>query len=125
MGISGCLLLVLLISFCASFGFAEIRLTEIQSDERPIIPFDEFGFTHTGRLELNVSDIKLSNQYRDLDMHKVGFFLCTREGWIHVLQQLEDGEIMCALKSNSVKLISTFKSVKDGSDPGVCEKRNG
>ncbi|GKU88713.1 hypothetical protein SLEP1_g2942 [Rubroshorea leprosula] len=39
-----------------------IRFSEIHFDNRPIIPFDKFGFTHTGRLELTVSNIDLSNQ---------------------------------------------------------------
>ncbi|XP_007039375.2 PREDICTED: protein GPR107 [Theobroma cacao] len=110
MAISRCLLSFLLISLFASFGFAEIRVTEIRSDGRPIIPFDEFGFTHTGRLELNVSQIALSNPNPDLDLSKVGFFLCTRDAWMHVLQQLEDGEVACALNSDLVKVVYDFKS---------------
>ncbi|EOY23876.1 Lung seven transmembrane receptor family protein [Theobroma cacao] len=111
MAISRCLLSFLLISLFASFGFAEIRVTEIRSDGRPIIPFDEFGFTHTGRLELNVSQIALSNPNPDLDLSKVGFFLCTRDAWMHVLQQLEDGEVACALNSDLVKVVHDFKSL--------------
>ncbi|KAK6262658.1 hypothetical protein QUC31_008474 [Theobroma cacao] len=111
MAISRCLLSFLLISLFASFGFAEIRVTEIRSDGRPIIPFDEFGFTHTGRLELNVSQIALSNPNPDLDLSKVGFFLCTRDAWMHVLQQLEDGEVACALNSDLVKVVYDFKSL--------------
>ncbi|KAL1090582.1 hypothetical protein V6Z11_D07G099200 [Gossypium hirsutum] len=74
------------------FSFLLVSLF-IRHDDRPIIPFDEFGFTHTGRLELNVSNIALSNQNPDLDMSKVGFFLCTRDAWMQVLLQIEDGEI--------------------------------
>ncbi|XP_021293674.1 protein GPR107 [Herrania umbratica] len=115
MAISRCLLSFLLISLLASFGFAEIRVTEIRSDGRPIIPFDEFGFTHTGRLELNVSQIALSNPNPDLDLSKVGFFLCTRDAWMHVLQQLEDGEVGCALNSDLVKVVYDFKSLNSKS----------
>ncbi|KAF5734365.1 Lung seven transmembrane receptor family protein [Tripterygium wilfordii] len=102
----------LLFSLCVftlcSVTIAEIRSTQIRSDERPIIPFDEFGFTHTGLLELNVSQISLSNPSPDLDRSKLGFFLCTRDSWLHVLQQLEDGEISCALQSDLIKTIYTF-----------------
>ncbi|KAJ8768420.1 hypothetical protein K2173_021573 [Erythroxylum novogranatense] len=101
-------ILVLLISPCS----AEIRSSEIRSDDRAIIPLDEFGFTHAGRLELNVSQIVLSNNNPDLDRSKLGFFLCTRDGWAHVYQQLEDGEIPCALQSDLVKSVSTFSKLQ-------------
>ena len=97
-----------------SLSFAEIRDTQIRSDVRPIIPFDEFGFTHTGRLELNVSGIVISDPNADLS--KVGFFLCTRDAWMHVLQQLEDGEVTCALLSDLVKPVFTFSDLKKNGD---------
>ncbi|KAM1376805.1 hypothetical protein PS1_038780 [Malus domestica] len=104
----------LLLSLLAFFSFcsAEIRFSSIRSDRRQIIPFDEFGFTHKGRLELNVSKIALADLPRgDPDLSKVGFFLCTRDSWIHVFQQLEEGEIGCALDSTLVKPVYTFKSL--------------
>ncbi|GJR52354.1 GPR107-like protein [Tanacetum coccineum] len=88
---------------------AEIRHTTIHSDSRAIIPFDEFGFTHNGILELNVT--KLSLNPSPSDPSKLGFFLCTRDSWLHVLQQIEDNEITCALDSNIIKKIVTFNSV--------------
>lgn len=102
--------LFLSISVC----FAEIRSTEIRSDDRPIIPFDEFGFTHTGRLELNVSQISFSNPSPDLDFSKVGFFLCTRDAWLHVLQQIEDGDITCALQSDLIRPVYIFYNRLNG-----------
>jgi hypothetical protein len=36
---------------------AEIRETVIRADPRTIIPLDEFGFSHQGILELNISGI--------------------------------------------------------------------
>ncbi|PON73519.1 Lung seven transmembrane receptor-like [Parasponia andersonii] len=93
-------------------AFSEIRFSEIRNDLRPIIPLDEFGFTHKGRLELSVSQISIFAQNSDPNLSNVGFFLCTRELWIHVFQQLEDGEIDCALKSDLVKKVLTFASLK-------------
>ncbi|XP_068305500.1 protein CANDIDATE G-PROTEIN COUPLED RECEPTOR 7-like [Pyrus communis] len=107
----------LLLSLLAFFSFcsAEIRFSSIRSDWRQIIPFDEFGFTHKGRLELNVSKIALADlPSGDPDLSKVGFFLCTRDSWIHVFQQLEEGEIRCALDSTLVKPVCTFKSLNGG-----------
>ncbi|XP_021757764.1 protein GPR107-like [Chenopodium quinoa] len=99
-----------------SLSSAEIRSTKIKSDNRPIIPIDEFGFTHTGRLELNVTGITLSNNNNNLDFSKVGFFLCTRDSWLHVLEQLEESEISCALDSALVKKVYTFNSLTHNSN---------
>ncbi|KAK8560031.1 hypothetical protein V6N13_061349 [Hibiscus sabdariffa] len=114
----------LLASIFINFVCAEIRFTEVRHDDRPIIPFDEFGFTHTGHLELNVSNIQLSNPNPDLDMSKVGFFLCTRDAWMQVLLQLEDGFIDCALNSDFVKLVFEFKSLKGKSSFNTIYKEN-
>ncbi|GMY19984.1 protein CANDIDATE G-PROTEIN COUPLED RECEPTOR 7-like [Fagus crenata] len=94
-----------------SLSFAEIRFTEVRSDDRPIILFDEFGFTHSGRLELNVSEISFSD-LNNINLDKVGFFLCTRESCMHMLQQLEDGDVTCALLSDLVKSVYTFEKLK-------------
>lgn len=113
MGLSNCFFSILLVfAFTSFLASAEIRSSEIRSDDRPIIPFDEFGFTHAGRLELNVSRISLSNSNPDLDLSKVGFFLCTRDAWVHVIQQLEEGEVSCALQSDLVKPVFTFNKLK-------------
>lgn len=106
--------LLISLSVAVSLCFAEVRLTEIRNDDRAIIPFDEFGFTHKGRLELSVSRISYSNPLSNSDLSKVGFLLCTREKWLNVFQQLEDGEIQCALDSDMVKPVYTFSTVKDG-----------
>ncbi|KAJ1388952.1 hypothetical protein SESBI_38704 [Sesbania bispinosa] len=92
-------------------SLSKIHFSEIQDDDRPIVPLNQFGFTHNGRLELNVSKISLSNS--NLDLSKVGLFLCTLDYWLHVLQQLEDGEIRCALQSDLVKSVYTFNSLND------------
>jgi G protein-coupled receptor 107 len=107
-----------------SFSSAEIRFTEIRSDDRPIIPVDEFGFTHQGRLELKLSKVSFSDTNPDFDFTKVGFFLCTRDSWLHVLQQLEDTEITCALKSDLVKQVLTFKELNGKSEHNTLYHQN-
>lgn len=57
-----------------------------------------------------MSSVNLSTR-NNLDLSKVGFFLCTRDSWLHVLEQLEDGDISCALDSNIVKKVYTFNSL--------------
>ncbi|XP_071730635.1 protein CANDIDATE G-PROTEIN COUPLED RECEPTOR 7 [Rutidosis leptorrhynchoides] len=106
------LLLILTFTLSISTTTAEIRFTEIRSDPRPIIPFDEFGFTHNGRLELNVTNLSFSPP-NPTDLTKLGFFLCTRDSWLQVLQQIEDGEITCALQSNIIKQVFILNSVSN------------
>ncbi|KAK9122281.1 hypothetical protein Syun_019898 [Stephania yunnanensis] len=109
---SSLLLIISILAVSLSTSSAEIRVSEIRSDDRSIIPFDEFGFTHTGRLELLVSHISLSNPNPDLDLSLLGFFLSTRDSWIHVLRQIQDLEITCALRSDSVHLVYSFDRLK-------------
>ncbi|XP_073298895.1 protein CANDIDATE G-PROTEIN COUPLED RECEPTOR 7-like [Primulina huaijiensis] len=107
-----CLFLLILFSVASLTG-AEIRHSEIRNDDRPIIAFDEFGFTHRGQLQLNITKLSLSGpQNPDTSiLSKLGFFLCTRDAWIHVLQQIEDAEITCAVGSDSVKKVFTFDAL--------------
>ncbi|XP_057773623.1 protein CANDIDATE G-PROTEIN COUPLED RECEPTOR 7 [Salvia miltiorrhiza] len=103
------LLLILLAS--AALAAAEIRSTETRSDGRPLILLDEFGFTHRGQLELNVTHLSLSGSGSSPDpseLSKVGFFLCTIDAWAHVLQQIEDAQINCVLGSDAIKRVFTF-----------------
>ncbi|KAK9145789.1 hypothetical protein Sjap_005692 [Stephania japonica] len=102
------IIVIIILAGSLSLTSGEIRVSEIRSDDRSIIPFDEFGFTHSGRLELRVSHISLSNPSPDLALYQLGFFLCTRDSWIHVLHQIQDQEITCALHSDAVKPVFTF-----------------
>lgn len=124
MGVSKSLVFCVLVFQLLSLSSAEIRFNEIRNDNRPIIPFDEFGFTHRGRLELNVSKISLSKSNPDLDFSKVGFFLCTRDSWLHVLQQLEDGEITCVLQSDLIKQVFTFNNLNGKSEYNTIYSEN-
>ncbi|CAI9093365.1 OLC1v1028851C1 [Oldenlandia corymbosa var. corymbosa] len=101
---------------------SEIRSSEIRNDARLIVPFGEFGFTPRGRLQLNVSGISFSpSPPTNLDLSKVGFFLCTRDGWVRVIQQIEDSEITCILNSDAVIPIFTFQ---DGVVPSFTKDYN-
>ncbi|XP_038977735.1 protein CANDIDATE G-PROTEIN COUPLED RECEPTOR 7-like [Phoenix dactylifera] len=109
------LVLLLAVAILASFrpSAAEIRVTEVRSDGRTIIPFDEFGFTHNGVLELNVSGISFSDPSPALDLSQLGFFLSTRDAWIHVLQQLQERDITCPLGSSLVKHVYSLNQLNN------------
>lgn len=104
-----------LVAFPAS---AEIRETVIRADPRTIIPLDEFGFSHQGILELNVSGIAFDPPASsDLDLSQFGFFLSTLDAWVHVLRQLQDLDVTCALQSDLVKLAYSFDRLKPAPNP--------
>ncbi|CAO2838525.1 unnamed protein product [Amaranthus hypochondriacus] len=100
---------------------SEIRFTEIRSNSQPIIPFDEFGFSHSGFLNLNVTLLSLRlhnlqsspvNNPNDLSL--LGFFLCTRDSWSHVIDQLDQNDIVCPLQSDLIKPVFTFDRLNNG-----------
>ncbi|GAB2293921.1 hypothetical protein Dimus_028135 [Dionaea muscipula] len=98
-----------------TLSIAEIHQSQIRSDSRSIIPFDEFGFTHTGHLDLTVTSISFpSESPNPSDLSLVGFFLCTRDSWFHVLDELRQNDIVCALQSPLIKLVFTFDRLDGG-----------
>lgn len=101
---------------------AEIRKTVIRADPRTIIPLDEFGFSHQGVLEINVSGIAFDPPASsDLDLSQFGFFLSTLDAWVHVLRQLQDLDVTCALQSDLVKLAYSFDRLKPAPNPAGVE----
>ncbi|XP_031093417.1 protein CANDIDATE G-PROTEIN COUPLED RECEPTOR 7 [Ipomoea triloba] len=100
--------------FLSPLALAEIRFLQVRSDNKPVILFDEFGFTHRGRLQLNVSQISFDGPH-NLDLTRLGFFLCTPESWMQILQQIDDGEINCVLKSGYAKVVFSFDNLHGNS----------
>ncbi|KAJ8554243.1 hypothetical protein K7X08_024921 [Anisodus acutangulus] len=105
-----CFLFSLVFAVLIATAIAEIRSTQIRSDSRSTIPFDEFGYTHFGFLNLSVTDISFSNPNSGPEPvpSELGFFLVTREAWQHVLEQLQDSDIRCTLHSDLIKKVYTF-----------------
>lgn len=107
------LLLILLFGCIIPSSLAEIRESQIRSDSRPIILFDEFGFTDKGHLEIYVTEAsyRLTVAKKISPVH-MGFLATTRDAWLHVLQQLEQGQIRCILDSNLVTVLFTFEEIQ-------------
>ncbi|KAH7664651.1 Transmembrane protein GPR107/GPR108-like protein [Dioscorea alata] len=104
-------LLLLLLTFTA-LSSAEIRTTVVKSDATPIIPFDDFGFSRSGVVELSISGLSFSDPgLSHASFSRLGFFLSTRDAWMHVYQQLQDGEISCALDAHLVKKVFVFDAL--------------
>jgi G protein-coupled receptor 107 len=111
-------LALLLAAATAPPAAAEIRETAIRADPRSIIPLDEFGFAHSGVLELNVSAISFAPQASaELDLSQLGFFLSTLDAWVHVLRQLQDLDVTCALQSDLVKPAFSFDRLRPPANP--------
>jgi len=49
----------------------------------------------------------------DIDLESMGFFLSARDVWLHVLQDLEHGEICCVLESKLITPLLTFKDLEN------------
>lgn len=97
-------LLVIATAVFSTTTVAEIHVTKIRAVNGSTLSLDQFGFTHDGRLELNLSQI-----YRPKpDLSQVGFFLCTRDSWLQVLEELEEFQIRCPLNSEHVMKVVTF-----------------
>lgn len=55
------------------------------------------------------SEIRLDD--RQGSSSNLGFFLCTRDSWLHVLAEIEDADITCALHSTLIQKVYTFDSL--------------
>ncbi|KAH7294914.1 hypothetical protein KP509_27G024600 [Ceratopteris richardii] len=97
---------------------AEISELSVEQDSRDLIVMEEFGYTQSGYLEIEVKDAKWSvpsGATIDLDRLKfMGFFLASEEDRIKVNMELEQKIVDCVLQSSSVQTIFTFTDLKNG-----------
>ncbi|XP_060201724.1 protein CANDIDATE G-PROTEIN COUPLED RECEPTOR 7-like isoform X2 [Lycium barbarum] len=104
------LLLLLLLSL-TSPTFAEIKNLKIRSDNRPMILFERFGFTHTGQTSISVSSVSVIPTVTTPDLSRLGFFLLSEESLIQVLIELQQKPNFCVLDSNFVQHLFTFRDL--------------
>lgn len=101
---------------CIPSSQAGIHQLSIKDDNRVIIEFEEFGFTVTGKVELEVSDVAWSNvggpPLPSNYPSSMGFFLATEDDWLQVSRELEQKSITCVLESQVVKLLFSFAEFK-------------
>ncbi|KAL6999493.1 hypothetical protein U1Q18_000653 [Sarracenia purpurea var. burkii] len=102
---------IIAITLIFTTSFVEIRFTKLRSNGRSTIPFNEFEFTPSGHLELNVSRISLS--IPNADLSQVGFFFCTQDSCFHVLEQVIRREIRCPLNFDLIKRVFTFDKLQN------------
>ncbi|KAJ0616454.1 putative transmembrane protein GPR107/GPR108 [Helianthus annuus] len=90
---------------------AEIKSIKIQSDNRPVILFQKFGFTHTSNITVAVSSVFVTSTLSQPDASLLGFFLLSERSLIDVLSELQQNPNFCILDSMFISLLFTFKDL--------------
>ncbi|KAJ0987721.1 hypothetical protein J5N97_006077 [Dioscorea zingiberensis] len=109
------LLLLLLVLSLISSSMAEIRNLKITADSRPMILFEEFGFTLHGSVVISVSDVTFTSTLSQPDPSLLGFFLLSEENLIQALyesqSQPRSAAPSCVLSSSFVRPLFTFREL--------------
>ncbi|GLT92472.1 hypothetical protein SLE2022_103070 [Rubroshorea leprosula] len=105
-------IIMLLLSFL-SLSTAEIKTLSINSDSRPMILFEKFGFTHYGHVEISVDSVSASSSISppNLDPSHLGFFLLSEESLLQVLIEMQQNPHLCVLESNYIIKLFTFRDL--------------
>ncbi|KAK9157937.1 hypothetical protein Scep_004511 [Stephania cephalantha] len=101
------MMMMILISLI-QLSSAEIKNLEIESDNRPMILFEKFGFTHHGFVQIKVSSVSTSSSSSPPDPSRLGFFLLSEEALIQVLIEIEQTPNFCVLDSHYINPLFTF-----------------
>ncbi|XP_057534246.1 protein CANDIDATE G-PROTEIN COUPLED RECEPTOR 7-like [Amaranthus tricolor] len=92
-------------------SFAEIKTLKIISDNRPMILFEKFGFTHTGHVAVAVSSVSVSSNLSPPDPSRLGFFLLSEESLLQVLLEIQQNPSFCVLDSQYTTHLFTFRDL--------------
>uniref|UniRef100_A0A0R0EPP2 CAND6/7 N-terminal domain-containing protein n=1 Tax=Glycine max TaxID=3847 RepID=A0A0R0EPP2_SOYBN len=106
-------LLLLLLLFLFSPSAAEIKSLTINSDSRPMILLEKFGFTHKGHVSIAVSSVSvgvLSSSVQP-ESSRLGFFLLNEEALLQVLMEIQQNPSFCVLDSHYILLLFTFRDL--------------
>ncbi|KAI4378604.1 hypothetical protein MLD38_016062 [Melastoma candidum] len=107
---------VVVVLIFAALAAAEIKTLTLTDDNRPMILFEKFGFTHTGHAAISVTGVSV---YTSLpappDPSRLGFFLLSEESLVQILSDLqrdpEQQSSFCILDSPSIKPLFNFRSL--------------
>ncbi|KAK1434939.1 hypothetical protein QVD17_00694 [Tagetes erecta] len=103
---------LLLFFFFISPSTAEIKSINIRSDNRPMILFEKFGFTHTGFISVAVSNVSvISDTESTPDPSRLGFFLLSEKLLIKVLHEVQQNPNFCVVDSRYISLLFTFRDL--------------
>ncbi|XP_019449860.1 PREDICTED: protein GPR107-like [Lupinus angustifolius] len=108
------LILLLLFSLFLSPSTAEIKSLTINSDTRPMILFEKFGFTRTGHVTISVSSVSvtvISSAATQPESSRLGFFLLNEESLLQILIEIQTNPSFCVLDSHYIHKLFTFREL--------------
>ncbi|XP_073002463.1 protein CANDIDATE G-PROTEIN COUPLED RECEPTOR 7-like [Typha latifolia] len=111
------LLLLLLINGLLPIAHSEIKKTRIESDPRPIILFEQFGYTHSGHVVVSVKGVSWKPpprvQLSEIDPRLMGFFLIAAEMYPSVANESTHAdERFCPLESRFVERVLVMEELE-------------
>ncbi|XP_071707376.1 protein CANDIDATE G-PROTEIN COUPLED RECEPTOR 7-like [Rutidosis leptorrhynchoides] len=105
------LILLLIFYFFTPHVTAEIKSLKIKEDNRPMILFEQFGFTHKGFASVAISSVSVTASISKPDASRLGFFLLSQGSINQVLMELEQNPETCIVNSKFISLLFTFKDL--------------
>nr|XP_043633606.1 protein CANDIDATE G-PROTEIN COUPLED RECEPTOR 7-like [Erigeron canadensis] len=99
------------ISFFTQPVTAEIKSLKIDQDNRPMILFEQFGFTHKGFASVSISSVSVTAGLSKPDPSHLGFFLLSQGSINQVIMELEQKPNSCIIDSKFISLLFTFKDL--------------
>ncbi|KAF7804521.1 protein GPR107-like [Senna tora] len=110
---SSVLLLFLYLLSLFSPSSAEIKSLTINSDSRPMILFEKFGFTHKGFVTISVSSVSVAvlSSTAQPESSRLGFFLLNEESLLQVLIEIQQNPSFCVLDSHYIFSLFTFRDL--------------
>ncbi|KAD5961764.1 hypothetical protein R6Q59_014855 [Mikania micrantha] len=90
---------------------AEIKSLKVTGDNRPMILFEKFGFTHKGFASVAISSVSVTSGLSKPDPSRIGFFLLSEESLNQVLMELERNHSPCVIDSKFISILFTFKDL--------------
>ncbi|MCO5557738.1 hypothetical protein L7F22_011309 [Adiantum nelumboides] len=112
------LLCITILALCILEAEGGINKLSINDDSRDLIVLEQFGYTRSGHLEIEVKDAKWSAPsdatLPDDYLQFMGFFMASEDDRLQVSMELEQKVVECVLQSSTVHTIFTFKALKNG-----------
>ncbi|KAF7818551.1 protein GPR107-like [Senna tora] len=99
--------------FLLSPASAEIKSLTISSDTRPMILFEQFGFTHKGHVSISVSSVSVAllSAAAQPESSRLGFFLLNEESLLQVAIEIQQNPSFCVLDSHYIFHLFTFRDL--------------
>ncbi|KAL4576535.1 hypothetical protein LXL04_012630 [Taraxacum kok-saghyz] len=98
---------------------AEIKTLKIESDNRPMVLFEKFGFTHRGFASVAVSSVSVTFDRSQPDPSRLGFFLLAEGSLNQVLVEFKRKPNFCVVDSKFISLLFTFQDLSPPPHPSL------